>query len=454
MKITASLLMYTSIFIFVVGELKAEDWPQWLGMNRDAIWRETGIINTFDEVKPKLIWKAKIGGGYSGPAVSGGRVFVMDRVGHDTDLKNGSLLHAGDPPKNPNFIKRMLPGFERLLCFDEKNGQIIWEHKYDCPYRSVAIYAIGPRVTPTVDGDHVYTLGAEGNLLCLKVETGNLLWSRNLRVEFDITTPEWGFSAHPLVDGNKLICMVGGKHSTVVAFDKLTGQEIWRSGNARQPGYCAPVIYTLGGERQLIVWDSDQLRGLNPETGRAYWEVDVKPTFAMSIGVPQHEGNRLFVMGYSHVSAMIEVAENGNSAEVIWRGDTTRGIGGVFNTAVIRDGHVYGCGQNGRYICIRLEDGKRRWSTFEPSTGYRPSSWANVFTVQNGENYWLFNDLGDVVIAKMNPQGFQMISKTHLIEPTHRVGNRMVVWSHPALANACVFIRNDKEIRCYNVAQQ
>ena len=229
----------------------------------------------------------------------------MDRVGHDTDLKDGSLLHTGDPPANSNFVKRMLAGFERVLCLEEKTGQIIWEHKYDCPYRSVASYAIGPRGTPTVDEDRVYTLGAEGDLLCLKVETGNLLWSRKLRIEFDVATPEWGFSAHPLVDKNKLICMVGGGNSTVVAFDKLTGKEIWRSGNARQPGYCAPVIYTLGGKRQLIVWDSDQLRGLNPETGKPYWEVDIKPTFSMSIGIPQHEGNRLFVMSFSHVSAMV-----------------------------------------------------------------------------------------------------------------------------------------------------
>ena len=246
--------------------------------------------------------------------------------------------------------------------------------------------------------------------------------------------------------------MVGGKHSTVVAFDKLTGRKIWRSSNAQQPGYCAPVIYKLGGKYQLVVWDSDQPRGLTPETGKPYWEVDVKPTFAMSIGVPQHEGNKLFVMSYSRVSVMVEVSENGNSAEVIWRGDTTRGIGGVLNTAIIRDGHVYGCGQDGQYMCVKLEDGKRKWSTFA-ETGYRPASWANVFTVQNGEHYWLFNDLGDVMIAKMDPKGFQMISKTHLIEPTHRVGGRMVVCSHPASTNACVFIRNDKEIRCYDVAR-
>lgn len=164
------LSIYMSTFIFVLGGLKAEDRPQWLGVNRDAIWQETGIINMFDQSKPKLMWRTKIGGGYSGPAVSDGRVFVMDRVGHDTNLRNGSLLHAGKPPENLNFVKRILTGFERLLCFDEETGQIIWEHKYGCTYSSVAIYAIDPRATPTVDGEHVYILGAEGDLLCLRVD--------------------------------------------------------------------------------------------------------------------------------------------------------------------------------------------------------------------------------------------------------------------------------------------
>ena len=316
----------------------------------------------------------------------------------------------------------------------------------------MAIYAIGPRTTPTVDGNRVYTLGAEGDLFCLETETGQVVWHRNVRDAYQVETPEWGFAAHPLIDGDRIICMVGGKGATVVAFNKLTGKEIWRNGDAPQPGYCAPMIYQLGGKRQLVVWDSDHLRGLNPETGVAYWQVGIKPAFSMSIGAPQQEGNRLFVMGYSRVSAMVQVAADGNSATVIWRGDTKRGVGGVFNTAVIRDGHIYAGGQGGRYMCVRLEDGEQQWSTFEPSTGGRPASWANVFTVPNGDRYWLFNDLGEVTIAEMSPKGFHSISKTQLIEPTHRIGRRTVVWSHPALANRHIFIRNDKEILCYNVA--
>ena len=431
---------------------QAEDWSQWLGNQRDGIWRETNIIQSFPADGLTPVWRTGIGGGYTSPAVANGRVFVMDRIKHDPELKKGKFLHPAQPPQNANFVRRLLPGAERVLCLAEDTGRILWSQEYACPYRSVAIYAIGPRTTPTVDGNRVYTLGAEGDLFCLETETGQVVWHRNVRDAYQVETPEWGFAAHPLIDGDRIICMVGGKGATVVAFNKLTGKEIWRNGDAPQPGYCAPMIYQLGGKRQLVVWDSDQLRGLNPETGVAYWQVGIKPAFSMSIGAPQQEGNRLFVMGYSRVSAMVQVAADGNSATVIWRGDTKRGVGGVFNTAVIRDGHIYAGGQGGRYMCVRLEDGEQQWSTFEPSTGDRPASWANVFTVPNGDRYWLFNDLGEVTIAEMSPKEFHSISKTQLIEPTHRIGRRTVVWSHPALANRHIFIRNDKEILCYNVA--
>ena len=172
----------------------------------------------------------------------------------------------------------------------------------------------------------------------------------------------------------------------------------------------------------------------------------------MSIGVPKQIGNRLFVMAYSNLSALIEIAKDGNSAEIVWKGDTKRGVAGVFNSAVVQDGHIYACGQSGRYMCVELETGERKWKTFEFSTGGRPASWANVFTVPNGNRFWLFNDIGEAIIAKMSPKGFQLISKTKLIEPTHQIGQRTVVWSHPALAEQHIFVRNDREIICYDVS--
>ena len=221
---------------------QAEDWPQWLGTNRDAEWREEGIITRFPKGGPKLRWESKLGAGYSGPAVAKGRVFVMDRLPAEVDPGKGRLLHDGPPPRNINFVRKLLPGRERLVCLNEADGKLLWAHEWDSPYTTVAAYAIGPRATPTVDGARVYALGAEGNLFCLNSKTGALHWSRDFKKDYGLKIPEWGTAAHPLVHGDHLICIVGGEGTTCVAFDKMTGRELWRALSAGQPGYCPPVV--------------------------------------------------------------------------------------------------------------------------------------------------------------------------------------------------------------------
>ena len=429
----------------------AEDWPQWLGPSREPVWHDDQIIEKFPPGGPPLRWKSKLGGGYSSPAIANGRVFVMDRVFGSDGLSDGELLHEGDPPKNANFLRRLLPGKERVVCLDDADGKVKWTHEYDCPYSTVALYAIGPRCTPTVDGDVVYTLGAEGHLFCLRVDDGSVVWSKNFVEDYGLEMPEWGVASHPLVDGERLICVVGGNEATVVAFDKRTGEEIWRALSARQPGYCPPVIETIHSQRQLLIWDSDAVSSLRPETGEVFWSVKFEPTFAMSIGAPQVEGDAVFVMAFNRKSAMIRVAEDNLSAKIEWKGTGATGIGGVLNTAIIDDGYIYACGNSGRYICAELATGKRVWQTFEPSTGKRPAAWANVFSIRHKDRYFHVNDLGDLIIARMSPAGYEEISRAHVIDPTHEVSGRTLVWSHPSFANGNVYVRNDKEIRCFSL---
>ena len=442
------------LFILILsGTLSAADWPQWLGPGRDAVWREDGILDAFPKEGPKLRWRAPLGGGYSGPAVAQGRVFVMDRIAELIDPAKAKVLHEGQPPQNENFLRKLLPGQERLQCLDEATGRVLWTQQWDCPYTTVGTYAIGPRATPTVDGDRVYALGAEGHLFCFEVKDGAIVWQKDFKKAYNLKIPEWGTAAHPLVDGDRLICVVGGPDTTCVAFDKRTGKELWRALTGQQPGYCPPVIHTLGGRRQLIIWHGDAVEALNPLTGELYWSVPLRPTFGMSIGQPIAEGNRLFVMSFNNVSAAIDVAADGQSARLAWRGNTRRGVGGVHNTAFLTDGHLYACGNGGRYTCARLSDGEWVWSTFAPSAGERPASWANVFTVRHGNRYFLANDFGELIIARLSPKGYEEISRAKLIEPTHRVGQRTLVWSHPAFANRSVYLRNDREIRCYSLAK-
>ena len=234
--------------------LLADDWPQWLGPNRDAIWRETGIVEKFPTNGPPILWRTSIGGGYAGPAVTKGCVYVTDR----------QLAPGVQNPADP-FARGVIRGSERVLCLNEADGKVLWKHEYECPY-SIS-YPAGPRTTPVVSGGKVYTLGAEGNLFCLDAANGKVLWSHDFKKDFETKTPLWGFAGNPLLDGNRLICLAGGDGTTAVAFDKDTGKELWRALSAKEPGYSSPIIYEAGGKRQLIVWHTEAANSLNPETG-------------------------------------------------------------------------------------------------------------------------------------------------------------------------------------------
>src|SRR5438105_2631818 len=238
--------------------LRADDWPQWLGPRRDGVWRESGIIDHFPKDGPKLRWRTPIGAGYTGPAVAHGKVFVMDRI----------LPEGVQNPDNA-FARARVAGKERVLCLNEADGKILWKDEYDCDYK--VSYPAGPRTTPVVDGKYVYTLGTMGDLRCLDVDSGQLVWSKNFPKDYHAEIPVWGFAAHPLLDGDKLICLIGGEGSVAVAFDKSNGSERWRALSAPEPGYCPPMIYEFGGKRQLIIWHPQGINCLDPESGKVFW---------------------------------------------------------------------------------------------------------------------------------------------------------------------------------------
>lgn len=421
---------------------KADDWPGWLGEHRDGVWREEGIVESFPAGGPKVLWRRKIGTGFSGPAVADGRVYVADRV-----------AQGGDPTaeQTDNYELRKGPGVERVLCLRETDGEILWTHKYDCPYNIA--YPAGPRATPTVDGDKVYTLGAQGNLYCLKVSNGDVVWECDLKKAYKLKVPTWGVCAPPLVDGDKLICIVGGDGSTVVALNKNTGKEIWRALSSKEPGYSAPIIYTVGKTRQLIVWHGESINSLDPETGKHYWSIPMETWSGMAIATPRLLGNSLFVMGFRHYSTMIEMDSEKPAAKVLWRGNKELGVAGTLNTPFLHEGHIYASGHEGVYRCVNMKTGKRIWETSKPTAKAKTHIWASAFTVKNGERYFLSNDLGDLIIAKLSVDGYQEIDRCHLLEPTGKAGGRKMVWSHPAFANKRVYARNDKEIICVSLSK-
>ncbi|MFT4589266.1 MAG: outer membrane protein assembly factor BamB, partial [Limisphaerales bacterium] len=387
-----SLLFCGLAAIFGSGSCAAADWPQWLGPQRDGVWRESGILEAFPKDGPKLRWRAEIGGGYAGPAVAEGRVFVHDRLVDDLT----------DRDKQQNFKRGVIDGIERALCFDEKNGKLLWEIEYDCTY--TVSYPAGPRVTPLVHGGKVYFLGAEGNLMCLDAKTGKQRWGRNLRRDFGAKTPLWGFAAHPLIDGGKLICLVGGRNSTVVAFNKNSGKEIWRSLSARELGYCPPMIYEAGGKRQLIIWHPEAVNSLNPENGKVYWTQPFKIRSGLTIATPRKHGDLLFVSAFYNGPMALQLDAEKPAASVLWRGSgrnekNTDGLHSLMATPFIEGDHIYGVCSYGELRCLELKTGKRIWETFKPTTGGKPIRWGNAFIVKQGDRFFLHNETGDLIIA-------------------------------------------------------
>ena len=439
--IVAVLLVLT----FDLGLARADDWPQWLGPQRDGVWREKGILNEFPAGGPKVRWRASVGAGYSGPAVVGNRVYLTDRM----------VAPKTTTPSDP-FARGQIPGTERVLCLDEVDGKVIWKHEYDCPYD--LSYPAGPRATPLVEADRVYTLGAEGNLFCFQRESGKILWSRDFKKDFDARTPLWGFAAHPLIEGNKLVCLVGGQGSVAMAFDKMTGKEIWRALSAKEPGYCPPTMIEAGGRRQLIIWHPESINALDPETGKLFWSVPMEVRSGLSIPTPRQHGDLLFITSFYNGPIMLRLAKDKPGATVVWRGKSnsernTDGLHSIIPTPFFDGDYIYGVCSYGQLRCLKAATGERVWETFEATTGGKEVRWANAFLIKNGDRFFIPNEKGDLIIARLTPDGYHEISRTHLLEPTNTAAGRDVVWSHPAFANQCVYARNDKELVCASLAE-
>ena len=438
------------IFVFILGQafcLSAADWSQWLGDKRDGIWREKGIIKKFPKSGAKLNWRVPIGGGYAGPAVANGRVFVMDR----------QLAKGKENPEN-QFDRGMIPGFERVICLDEKTGRELWVHDYPCGY--TVSYPAGPRATPTVDGDRVYTLGAEGNLFCLNAASGKVLWSKDFKKEYKVKSPVWGFTGHPLVRGGYLICLARGEGSTAVCYDKLTGEEIWRNLSAREPGYSPPTIIHSGGVDQLIIWHPESINSLNPDTGELYWTQPFKLRFGLSVPTPRQVGNQLFVTAFYNGPMMMNLDPDKPIASLAWKGTrnsekNTDKLHSIMPTPFIEKDHIYGVCSYGQLRCLRVDNGERVWEDLTATRDGKETRWANAFLVKHSpsDRFFLFNELGDLIIARLSPKGYEPIDKTNLIEPTGKAMNRKVVWSHPAFANQNVLVRNDKEIASFSLKE-
>jgi outer membrane protein assembly factor BamB len=433
------------VMVLMAPSGRGDDWPQWMGPKRDGVWREQGIVAAIPAGGLPVKWRVPVAGGYTGPAVADGRVYLMDYVRTEGELAN-----------DPNG-RSHVSGSERILCFDAATGKLLWKHEQVVPYE--ISYASGPRCTPTVVEGRVYALGAEGNLTCLDAKTGRVFWAKDFKREYNAPTPTWGFCGHPLVEGDLLVCLVGGPGSVAVAFDRKTGKERWRSLTASESGYCPPTMIEISGKRWLVIWDADNLNVLDVTTGRALWSQPLKPMYGMSIMAPQvtttPEGTFLFASGIGRVGALFKVSGDGTKADVVWRGEPKTAVYCANSTPFISGETIYGCDcDTGKLMAVELATGKRLWETLEPTSGGdRRASHGTAFLVRqdppgDGTRTWIFSETGDLILARLTPTAYEEIGRMKVVSPTNECFGREVVWSHPAFANRCIFVRNDNELVC------
>ena len=417
----------------------AEDWPEYRGKGRRGVWTETGIVGALPADGLKVRWRTPINAGWSSPVISDGRVFLTDftRAENTTDV------------------------VERAVCLDEETGQILWTYSWDADYRAVGATWEGPRVTPTVDGDRVYFVGAAGKLLSMDVESGAVVWTRDLMSEYDATPPMWGFSSAPLVDGPRLITVVGGEgDARVVAFDKHSGEEIWRALPAdADSGVPVPIIIEAAGRPQLVIWFPEKLVALDPASGELYWEQPTRTDFNMNITPPVRSGSRLLISSFYNGSTMLTLDDDRPDAEMVWKGESnneilTDGLHSVMTTPVILGDHIYGVGSFGQFRALDATTGERLWET-QALTGER-ARWASAFIVAHEDRFFINNDRGELIIARFSPDGYEEIGRTALIEPTSNSSNRRrlggVNWVAASYANRHVFARNDEEVLSASLA--
>ncbi|MFN6311339.1 MAG: PQQ-binding-like beta-propeller repeat protein [Planctomyces sp.] len=417
--------------------VSADDWPQWMGPQRDNVWREDGLLEKFPAGGPKVLWSTPVAGGYSGPAVSGGRVCITDYV-------------TADNVKVDNFDRREFSGTERIHCLDEATGKVLWTHEYPVKY-SIS-YPAGPRCTPVMHEGLVYALGAEGHLFCLSTDSGKVVWSHDLKKEYSTTAPLWGYAAHPLIDGDNLLTLAGGEGTHIVALNRLTGQEVWRStsSGAQGQGYCPPTIINHGGARQLIMYKPDAVVSLDPATGKQYWSLPYEASNGSIIMSPVQSGNYLYAAGYSNKSLMMELDPARPAAREVWR-DKSNIICPVNVQPFLDKEVLYGFDQKGVLRALTIPDGKRLWETSD-AIGKRPAGSETAFIVRQGSRYVLFNELGELLLAELTAEGYREIDRAKVIEPSNFAFGREVVWSMPAFANRHVYLRNDNQIICVDFA--
>lgn len=385
------------------GWAAAEDWPQWRGPRQDGISRETGLAAKWPEKGPPELWRTALGVGFSSVAVVDGKAYTMYGA----------------------------PEGEFAVALDAASGKLLWKVPSGPLFRNS--YGDGPRATPAVHEGRVYSLGAAGSLLCLEAATGKKVWGYNVLEQFGAEPPEFGLSASPVVMGNSLVVVAGGKTGkSLAALDKSTGEVLWTSLSDKA-GYSTPIRIEVDGIPQIVVLMGEAMVSVSPKDGREFWRLPWKTTLDANVATPIFHGNRLFVStGYGTGCGMFELsAKDGKPAvKELWK---NKNMKNYFSTSVLLDGFLYGF-DNTVLVCMDFQTGKVTWR----ERGFNRGS-----LVAADGKLIIYGERATLALAEARSDKYQEISKAPVLSGK--------TWTVPTLADGRLFVRNEESLACFDL---
>jgi len=381
------------------------DYPQFLGPQRNAIVTGIRLNRNWTEQPPKQVWRQPIGAGWSAFAVSGNFAITQEQRGK----------------------------VEMVVAYDLKSGQVKWSHGDSTGYES-PITGSGPRATPTIAGTRVYTLGGTGMLNCLDLITGKRIWSKDIIEENNAQINGWGMSGSPLLLDSLVVVSAGGREgNSLVAYHQVTGARIWSGGNDRA-AYSSPLVATIAGTRQILIFNQNNVAAHDPASGQIIWQQawpGGSECVAQPIPLPD---DRVFVSsGYGIGCKLFQIqrGENGDlHASLIW---ATNRLKAKFTNLVYREGYIYGL-DDGILVCLDLANGERKWKAGRYGHGQMISV-DDLLLIQA--------ESGEVVLVEVNPQA--------PVELARLAALNSKTWNNPALAGRYLLVRNDREAACYEL---
>lgn len=390
-------------------KLTVGDWPQFRGPLRDNISQEKNLLPSWPENGPAVVWSRDgFGEGYSSVALVGNTLYTLGtRQGNET-----------------------------LFALDRETGAELWTVSLGRIFQDGQ--GNGPRGTPTVDGDRVYALSAQGDLICVRAEQGEVVWKMNILETFQGNNIVWGISESVLIDGDKLICTPGGRQGTMVALDKMNGQVLWRSQVPGQPqaGYASPIPVTVGNVRQYVNFVHTAVVGIRASDGVPLWGQQASANDTANCSMPVIDKNLVFsASGYGTGGALLRLSSRGEktTSEVLY---TTKQMKNHHGGMVLLDGYLYGFDEQ-VLTCLDLRTGKPAWQNRSVGKG--------SLTCADGRLY-LRSEQGPLALALATPEGYQELGR---FDPPQRSGRP--AWAHPVVAGGRLYIRDQDSLTVFNL---